>query len=141
MTTKQYLAQILVLNKRIQKLELNLTQLEATDFYSGGTISSEKVKSTRQNNAMQKFVERKITLADEIQSLKSSLNTLTLKIQLEIEQLENIDLKVILSYRYINLYNFEKIAEIMNFSNSHIYYVHRNALREFEKFYPTINNL
>ena len=54
-----------------------------------------------------------------------------------IDSLDDLDMRVMLTYRYINGWSWRKIAAKMNYTEKHITgYLHRKALREVEKLIP-----
>ncbi len=49
-----------------------------------------------------------------------------------INELENTDYKIILIYKYIDLYTYEEIEEITHISRSNLFRYHKKALEELQ---------
>ena len=54
-----------------------------------------------------------------------------------IEKIQNQTLKKILIYRYIRLYDWRKIADLLLYSDRQIFVLHKQALTEFNRIEQT----
>lgn len=72
-------------------------------------------------------------LAAEIEEKTGEYERLQGEIAEKIGRIENRDYRLLLELRYLNFNRWHEISLKMNYSEKHIFYLHRNALRKYEE--------
>ena len=72
-------------------------------------------------------------LAAEIEEKTGEYERLQREIAGKIARMENRDYKLLLELRYLNFNPWHIIAWKMNYSEKHIFYLHRNALKKYSE--------
>lgn len=132
MTAKQYLSQAYRLDEQINCKLDQLARLKTLATHITSRLSDIKVQSSHDNHQMEdtalKIVEQERELDDEIDALVD----LKFEIKHLIGQVENIDHRILLEKRYLEFENWNRIAEEMNYSVQHIFFLHTEALKDVE---------
>ncbi len=89
---------------------------------------SEKVNNNYLNNCG-KLIDK--IKKDVLNDIKKSVNVMG-DIYNIINELENTDYKIILIYKYIDLYTYEEIEELTHISRSNLFRYHKKALEELQ---------
>lgn len=133
-TAKQYLKKAKRIDSFIKAKEEELFMLRSkADSIGSPTLSADKVQSTPNPTRLQDNIIAIIECEEKIQESINRLKQLHSEITDKIEALENDDHKLLLMLRYLNLKEWKYIATEMNFSESHILYLHKQALQAFEE--------
>ena len=115
MTAKQYLSQAYRLNERINSDLSELDRLrDLATSLSSVNYDGIRVSSTRSTEAIDRLVDLKAEISGAI------------------SQLANVDEQLLLRFRYINNYGWEKIAVLMSVSMRTVHRIHASALRDFQ---------
>ena len=128
MTAKQYLSQAYRLNERINSDLSELDRLrDLATSLSGVNYDGVRVSKTRSTEApfektICKIIDAEI---DRLVDLKAEISD-------AISQLANVDEQLLLRFRYINNYGWEKIAVLMSVSMRTVHRIHASALRNFQ---------
>lgn len=110
----------------IEELRINMTSLQsirAQERTQGGDTAPDKAMIDKLNR---------------LSELEKKLEEL---VELQLQMTEDIDLipdrldRVVLRYRYINNFTWERIAERMNYSERHLKRLHIQAVKNFEKIF------
>ncbi len=130
MQTKEYLKQAYRLNELIQSNEKELENLEAlsesipiTDF------SKERVQSSSSNDA--RYEDVVISIVDLKAAIKKDIKKLvSLKLEIRdvINEVQNVDEKLLLKSRYLNFMKWEQICDFMSVSMRTVHRIHSDAL-------------
>lgn len=132
MNAKEYLNQVYRIDNRINSLILEFDDLRSRADSLGGSSFGEKVQSSQKNDAgFVNSVLKIIELEGYITTQIDKLIDLKKEISASIENVSNVEEKVLLRYRYINCLTWEAIAEQMGYSLRQIYRIHGNALQHF----------
>lgn len=129
MTPKQYLMQAFKLDDEINRLIDERGAIYST-LLGSQELKHDKVKGSSKNTTEDTYV-RLAEYSEKIDEKIDELVNLKLEISEGIEKVPNQDLRAILSKRYIELKQFEKIAVDMNYDIRHIYRLHGHALQVF----------
>lgn len=116
-------------------------QKELIDYYEtmsyslgGIDYSKEPIDCTKNNDApFVKWIYKKIEAEEVLKQLEKELEQMLGNFSIELESLENPDHRRILSYRYVLNKSWDEIPEIMHYSKSNVYKLHREALILLEK--------
>ena len=135
MTTKEYLSQILNLDKRINAKLEQITQLRS--FVEKVTSPyTEKIQSSP-SDTMSINISKIIDLENDINAEIDRLVDLKTRITHEIDNMPNNINSALLSSRYISGKTWREIAEELAYGERQIFRIHKNALREFRRINKT----
>ena len=126
----------------VQKLRYRITkQKELIDYYDqmsytlgGSDYSRERVDCTRDLRApFEKWIYKKIDAEEKLKEMESALTIKLEELANKIDQVESVDYKKILTYRYVLDTDWYDMPGVLNYSSSTIYRFHRLALLELKK--------
>jgi len=134
---KEYLQQLqkadVIINQRIQEkadLWTRVTSIGSFDY------SKDRVQTSSSGDAsFVKVINRMLDLENEIDRLIDDYIDLKHKIIGEIHDLNYADQIKVLYKRYVLYEKFEQIAVDLSFSIRNVYFVHGNALQEFQRIH------
>ena len=139
MTMKEYLKQIKVLDHKIKHKESQLRELRSRIMQAGGVnYECERVQSSPKGDRIADEVIRMITLENDIAAERIEYLEKKQQIINLIYRLENATYIDVLIKRYVDGKSFQKIALDMNYSVSHVYALHRAALRTLQLHHNSI---
>ena len=133
MTAKEYLRQAYRLNELIDS---RITEMERLRDYSTRLTScsfeGERVSKSRSTEAPFARIIEKITDLGKVINrdidrhvdLKAEMNA-------AIDRVPNVDERLLLRYRYLNNYNWDEIAQLLNVSGRTVHRIHSSALYNF----------
>jgi len=128
---KKYLSRYIKLDKRIDLLCEEKTQVLSKALKISPEIS-DMPKGGSGENQLQSAVERMLEIEDEINVCIDELVFERKCIESCIETLENETLQILMRYRYLLGWTFEKIAVEMNYSYMHVTRLHGKALEKIK---------
>lgn len=126
----------------VQKLRYRITkQKELIEYYDqmsytlgGSDYSRERVDCTRDLRApFEKWIYKKIDAEEKLKEMESALTIKLEELANKIDQVESVDYKKILTYRYVLDTDWYDMPGVLNYSSSTIYRFHRLALIELKK--------
>lgn len=126
----------------VQKLRYRITkQKELIEYYDqmsytlgGSDYSRERVDCTRDLRApFEKWIYKKIDAEEKLKEMESALTIKLEELANKIDQVESVDYKKILTYRYLLDTDWYDMPGVLNYSSSTIYRFHRLALLELKK--------
>lgn len=126
----------------VQKLRYRITkQKELIEYYDqmsytlgGSDYSRERVDCTRDLRApFEKWIYKKIDAEEKLKEMESALSIKLEELANKIDQVESVDYKKILTYRYVLDTDWYDMPGVLNYSSSTIYRFHRLALLELKK--------
>ena len=135
MTTKQYLSQISLLDKKIKGLMNTITEQRVLALSLGALDYGEKVQTTPNFDKIGTKIAKLDRLECELDALIDDYTDKKSKI---IEQIQNMDDELLYSVifsRYVERKTFEKIATEINYSYRQTTRLHGKALKVFESLY------
>jgi DNA-directed RNA polymerase specialized sigma subunit len=135
MTTKQYLTQISVYDKRINTKLSEIFKLR-TLLQSITVCSKEDVVQTSgSKDKLGDSIAKIVDLENEINDLVDEMVVTRKFIIEQIENMENYNENNVLYLKYVLGMSFEEVAENMNYSVRQVIRIHGYALSNFEKKY------
>ena len=130
MTTKDYLKQVKVLDRKIRHKESQLRELEARIMQAGGMdYEHERVSTSPKGDRLADDVIRMVELKEQISAERAEYFEKKEMIVNQIHKLEDARYIDILVKRYVELKAFDVIAAEMHYSERRVYYLHREALQ------------
>lgn len=126
----------------VQKLRYRITkQKELIEYYDqmsytlgGSDYSRERVDCTRDLRApFEKWIYKKIDAEEKLKEMESALTIKLEELANKIDQVESVDYKKILTYRYVLDTDWYDMPGVLNYSSSTIYRFQRLALLELKK--------
>lgn len=132
MTAKEYLKRYRTLNayidcklEEVAQLRELSTRLSPTAMFDRNGNVSDKVGRT---------AAKIVDLEREIDKQVDELVNTRKEIEQTISQIEDVDIRTVLEYRYINGFSWRRIAYTMHYSEDHVTcYLHRKALRAVDE--------
>ena len=134
MTAKEYLKQTDQIKNKIERLELELEQLKAMSTSIQAIQYGERIPSSNKNTESP-FLRTIIKISDleeQIKQANEKLAFLKLEISDAIDQLDNVDERLVLLARYINGKTWDEICIEQYRSESTIHRLHSAALHNFQ---------
>lgn len=133
MTVKEFLKQAYRLNELINSDLEELQNLRELSRSVSSPVLEEKVSKTKSADPpFEKYVIRIVDLEKQIQQDVERLIKLKSDIREAINQMENVDEKLLLRYRYINFLNWEEICVNLNVSMRTVHRLHSSALQHLK---------
>lgn len=136
MTAKEFLQQVF---KNYRSLDNKLEQIirlqEVTKKVTvviNGVPTFGNSDSSRIENAIVSFHLLSVKLADDV----THFLDIWVQVAELISHIPNQDERLILEYRYLNFYSWQKISQCTNMTRRRVYQVHNDALKSVEKFAP-----
>ncbi|KZR58086.1 DUF1492 domain-containing protein [Pseudobacillus badius] len=132
-TAKEFLKQAYRLNELINSDLEELQNLRELSRSVSSPVLEEKVSRTKCTDPpFEKYVIRIVDLEQQIQHEVERLIKLKSDIREAINQMENVDEKLLLRYRYINFLNWEEICVNLNVSMRTVHRLHSSALQHLK---------
>ena len=133
MTAKEYLRQAYRLNELIDS---RITELERLRDYSTRLTScsfeGERVSKSRSTEApFARIIEKIVDLEKVINRDIDRYVDLKTEMNAAIDRVSNVDERLLLRYRYLNNYNWDDIAHLLNVSGRTVHRIHSTALYNF----------
>jgi DNA-directed RNA polymerase specialized sigma subunit len=133
MTAKEFLKQAYRLNELINSDLEELQNLRELSRSVSSPVIEEKINGTRNTDPpFVKYVGKIIDLEKQIQQEVDRLVKLKTDIREAINQMQDIDEKLLLRYRYINFLNWEEICVNLNVSMRTVHRLHSLALQHLK---------
>lgn len=133
MTTKQYLNQIVRINRMINNKLAEIYQLKTMVCSISVSANEDKVQSSSDKDKLGSAVAKIVDLENEINKAIDIYVDKKERIVSQIDSIKDIMEYQVLFSRYIEHKTFEQIAEDNDYSVRQILRIHGNALVEFEK--------
>lgn len=134
MAAKEYLRQLLNLERLIEAKRLECERLDAMSKKVTSVLSNCKVDSSH-SNRNEDIVIRVIELKKDISEQMKAYVKLQTKISKEIDEIENVRYRSLLIMRYVNCLKFEEISEKMHYGMRWVLTLHKEALKEFDRLH------
>ena len=132
MTNKEYLNQAYRLNERINSDLKELDELRALAANIGSPSIGERVSGSHSTEAP--FARAVIRIDELERKLNEEIDRfigLKSEISDAIRSVPNPDEEILLRYRYINCYGWNKIFALMSVSTRTVHRIHASALKNF----------
>lgn len=133
MGAKEYLSQVHRLNQLINiKLE-EVSSLRSLASRVTTAFGEEKVQTSKKQSPMEDIIVRLMDLENEINNDIDNLIALKEEVIENINKIDNYNLSLLLTMRYINNKDWETIADNMLYDVRTIYRFHKEGLKEIDK--------
>lgn len=132
MEKTQYLNKIREIERQINRVKMQIYSLKLTSKRTTQTLKADKIMQSKENNGIGIIVEKIIDLENELEELYQEKSRATIQMNEKFYNLSRLEYQLVLGYRYIDLLEFKEIAQLMNFSLSYIFTLHKKSLKEFE---------
>lgn len=135
MTAKEYLSQLINLERLIEAKRLECERLDTMSKKVSSTLSDCKVDTSNDNDKTAVIIIQVIELKKDIREQMKVYLELQVKISKEIDAIEDIRYRCLLIMRYITGLKFGEISEKMNYGTRWVLILHREALKEFDRLH------
>ena len=133
MMAKEFLRQAYRLNELINSDLEELQNLRELSRSVSSPVFEEKISGTKSTDPpFVRYVGKIIDLEKQIQQEVDRLVKLKGDIREAINQMQNVDEKLLLRYRYINFLNWEEICVNLNVSIRTVHRLHSSALQHLK---------
>lgn len=133
MTAKEFLKQAYRLNELINSDLEELQNLRNLSRSVSAPVIGEKVSRTKSTDSpFEKYVIKIVDLEKQIQQEVERFVKLKTDIREAINQIEDMDEKLLLRYRYINFLHWEEICVNLNVSMRTVHRLHSLALQHLK---------
>lgn len=133
MTAKEYLNQLMSIEKLIQLKTTERERLMALATKVTSALSDCKVETSPDNTKTQNIIIKMTELREEIEEQASRYTALYRKIEKEIDDIEDDRYKLLLIMRYMKGASFSDIADKLGYEKRWTLVLHKRALQDFEK--------
>lgn len=133
MTAKEYLNQLISIEKLIQVKTTERERLMALATKVTSALSDCKVETSPDNTKVQNIIIKMAELREEIEEQASRYTSLYRKIEEEIDDIEDDRYKILLIMRYMKGASFSDIADKLGYEKRWTLVLHKRALQDFEK--------
>ena len=141
LTTKEYLQQIHMIQKRVERLEYVRTSLKA-DLYSvrsaAASLGSARVKSSFKDSRVNRILYKIETIDGNVLKEIDQLQDIRQAIVNQIEAIPDERLREILFQRYVRCEKWEGIANNLHFDVRYMYLLHARALPVFAEMFGNL---
>ena len=134
MTAKEYLSQLIHLERLIEAKRLECERLDAMSKKVTSVLSDCKVDSSH-SDRNEDVIIRVIELKKDISEKMKAYVKLQAEISKEIDEIENVRYRSLLIMRYVNCLKFEEISEKMHYGTRWVLVLHREALKGFDRLH------
>lgn len=135
MTAKEYLSQLINLERLIEAKRLECERLDTMSKKVSSTLSDCKVDTSNDNDKTAAIVIHVIELKKDISEHMKTYSELQAKISKEIDAIDDMRYRCLLIMRYITGLKFGEISEKMNYGTRWVLILHREALKEFDRLH------
>lgn len=136
MSTKEYLQQIYVMDRRIRRLKARREKLRA-EMYSvkspAGSMSADRVQTTTTGDNMLRLIARVDEIEKDIIAQLEEYEERKQSICRQIDRMPEGKEKDVIHSRYILFHKWERIAVDLDVSVRYVYMLHGKALQTFER--------
>nr|DAH94344.1 MAG TPA: RNA polymerase sigma factor [Caudoviricetes sp.] len=130
MTTKEYLNRAYVLNKKIKKDKEIIANLKDAAMNTSANVSDERVQTSAPTGSrMSTFVEMIVELENSVNKQEEELKVVRDEITTEINKITDIKQRLVLQLRYLDYYSWSNIAGVLCCSESLVYKIHSDGLK------------
>lgn len=128
MNAKQYLKQAYKLNELIESDKDELENLRSLASSVSGDMTQERVQSSKTNDKLVNIISQIIELENKIYDEIEHFITLKKEIREVINEVEDVNEKLVLKYRYLIFLQWDEICIKLNYSRRQMCRIHDSAL-------------
>ena len=129
MPTKKYLSQVYELERGITHKLQHITWLRGSATQTTSRTHALRISGTENRSPMESAVIRIIDLEREVDRDVDRQVDLKREIKELIDSIPQVNCRILLELRYLNLKTWDEIAQIMKYSFRNIHYLHIKALK------------
>lgn len=133
MTTREYLRQLSRRGARIEAMRERQRRYRELAQGSAAHLCNVPGGGQRQVSSVEEYAVRMIDLEREMERRIDEYVALTLKIETAIDRIEDGRLRDLLRWRYMNEWDWEKIAQALGYERRQTFRLHGKALEAFER--------
>ena len=130
MTTREYFKQAFTIDNLLRATRTQLEELREKRLAIGGFSLGEKVHSSSRNKKFNSLSDLYMDLEEKYMDDEKRLVELKSEMKTYIDSLDSPTHRLIMTERYINLKNWEDVAEDNNYSWDTVHRLHRQALEK-----------
>lgn len=131
MSAKEYLSQAMYIDQRINSKLEQIMKLRATATKVTATLSDMPRPDSPNYQSMEETIVKIVDLENEINRDIDRLVDLKAEVRRAIARLENPDQQLVLELRYLCYKQWSAIMEEMGISETSVYRIHGEALKNF----------
>ena len=132
MTAKEYLNQAYMLNELINSDAEELERLRDLSVkIAGGNYGERVMSSGRKEPSFVRYIDEIDEMEQKIHAELCELVILKRNITQAINQMENREERLVLTYRYLSNKTWEQISSILSVSIRTVHRIHKSALNHF----------
>lgn len=132
MNAEQFLKQAYKLNEQIKCDKEELESLRSLAESVSGDMTQERVQTSTVGDKTVNIIAKIVDLESEIKSEIETFIELKKEIRDTINQLESVNEKLVLKYRYLLFCQWDEICDKLNYSRRQIRRIHDSALVNME---------
>lgn len=136
MTAKEYLSQFRNYEKRIARLNADISRLEEAATNTAATLSGMPHNPSPSKSRMADMVDRIVDQQAALEEEKAQLELLRGEATLLIAQIPDSDQRDVLAKRYLDGLPWENVITEMGYERSVVYRKHKKALLSLQEFLP-----
>ena len=129
MTAREYLNQLFRMDRRIDSKLEQLSALREMAARTTACMQDDVVSRTRNIHRMEEIIVKITDMENEINDEIDRLVDLRKEIMDVLGKMKNPQYQTLLELRYLCCKNWEEIAEIMNYTASNVFKLHKKALQ------------
>lgn len=139
MNAEKFLNQLYKLNNLIKSDEEEIEQLRSLATSISGNMTQERVQSSTSNDKITDIVSKIIDLEKEIQDEIKRLINLRKEVRDVINQVEDVNERLFLRYRYILFYQWKEISDKLDCSQTQVQRIKEKAIESVEQILKNVN--
>ena len=136
---KAFLNRARIINMEIDSKLKQTQDLRDLVLHITTTISDMPGSPSRNTDKIECIIAKIVDMEHKIDEDIDSLVDLKGKIQTCINSLDDAEYRVLLTERYINFEDWEKIALTMHYTTRNIHLIHGKALRQIQEYLDTLH--
>lgn len=129
---EQFLKQAYKLNEQIECDKEELESLRSLAESVSGDMTQERVQTSTVGDKIVNIIAKIVDLENEINDEIEQLLEVKKNIRDVINQLENVNEKLVLKYRYLLFFQWDEICDKLNYSRRQIGRIHDSALENIK---------
>jgi len=134
MNAKEFLSQSFTLYALIKAKKSHIQNLrEMQEGISGGKQTNTKVQTSLKTDVLSEFTSMIVDMEEETRQSINKLLSIQKEISEIIESISNVNVKLVLYERYVNLKIWEHIAEDNSYTVRWVYILHSRGLKSVDE--------
>lgn len=129
MTAKEYLNRAYEIKSEVNRKNRQIERLKSSAASISVNPIAEKVMSSpSENSSVAYFIDMALDLEKEVSALTKDLHIAYASIRSIIAMLDDEEIAMLLTLRYVEFYSWKRISKTMNFSESTVFRLHLKGL-------------